>query len=329
MGFSEFGELAMPIGDLKPGDRVDGFFALRKLERREHQGGERLALELGDAGGRIDGVMWDGYETVIDELAVGGIVKVRGQVGTFRDRLQIRVDKIRIAVDGEADPSDFVPRAPVDPETLARLLDEAVARVTDPHLKALLDKLFSAGELRERYLHAPGAKLWHHNAIGGLAEHSLHMVRICEFACEVYDGLDRDLLICGALLHDIGKIEQYTVGAMIDYSDEGRLVGHINSGDYRVTEAMRAIEGFPARTERALRHLIVSHQGALEYGSPVLPQTPEAFVLYSADELDSKMGALRRVAEKTGDAEWSEWVNLIGRFVFFGRRETDSAEVEK
>ena len=123
-------------------------------------------------------------------------------------------------------------------------------------------------------------------------------------------------------LADIGKVEQYEVGAMIDFSDEGRLVGHINSGDYRVTAAMRAIDGFPAETERVLRHLILSHQGSLEHGSPVVPQMPEAFVLHYADEIDSKMGALRHVADKTGDADWSEWVKLIGRYIYFGHNRT-------
>ncbi len=310
----------MAIRDLTANDMVEGFFVLRKLERRTHQGGERLALELGDATGRIGAIMWRGYENVVDRLATGQIVKIKGVVGEFRERPQITLDKIRPAHDGEADPADFVARAPVEPEILARELDRMLGSLTNPHLKALMVRLFGTGELRASYLSAAGAKLWHHNTIGGLAEHSLNVARICEFACELYGNLDRDLLICGALLHDIGKIEQYHVGAMIDYSDEGRLVGHINSGDFRVTTAIREIEGFPAETERVLRHLIVSHQGTTEFGSPVVPQMPEAFVLCAADDLDAKMGGIRHVAEKAGDCDWSDWVNLLNRFIYFGHR---------
>jgi 3'-5' exoribonuclease len=310
----------MSIRDLTAGERVEGFFALRKIDRREFQGGEFLALEIGDSSGRIDAVMWDGVAGVVEQLAVGQIVKVRGVVGTYRDRPQIRIDKIRPAQDGEVDPSEFVARSPVDPQQLSDELDRRVTGLTNPHLRALLASLLGTEPLRSQFLAAPAGKLWHHDVIGGLAEHSLNIARICEFACSLYPDLDRDLLITGALLHDLGKIEQYTVGAMIDYSDEGRLVGHINSGDFRITTAIRALPGFPDELERVLRHLIISHQGLLENGSPVVPQTPEAFVLYCADELDSKMGALRHVAAKTGERDWSDFVRLIERHIYFGHR---------
>lgn len=316
----------MAIRDLAPGDRVEDFFALRKFERREHQGGERLTLELGDASGRMEAVMWEGYEALLDQLRAGDIVKVRGLVGTYRDRPQIRIERMRpAAADDQVDKSAFVPRAPVSPETLAAELDRFIGSIADPWLSRVLGALLGDGGTRAAYLQAAGGKRWHHDALGGLAEHSLNMARIVEQLCQVYPDLDRDLLICGALLHDIGKIEQYAIGSMIDYSDEGRLVGHINSGDFRVTSAMRAIEGFPERTEQLLRHLIISHQGQMETGSPVVPQTREAFILYYADEIDSKMGALRHVAEKTGDRPWSEFVNLIGRHIYFGGRDQGTA----
>ena len=311
----------MAIRDLAPGDRVEDYFALRKVERKEHQGGERLSLEFGDASGRIEGVMWDGYEGILDQLTNGSIVKVRGQVGVFRDKPQIKVERLRPLTDEDTvDLSSFVPRSPVDPATLASELDRFIASLNDDFLSALLKNLLGAGPTRDAYLQAAGGKRWHHDSLGGLAEHSLNMARIVDLMGQVYPDLDRDLLICGALLHDIGKIEQYEISSMIDYSDEGRLVGHINSGDFRVTTAMRLIEGFPERTEQLLRHLIVSHQGQMETGSPVVPQTREAFILYYADEIDSKMGALRHVAEKTSGRLWSDYVNLIGRHIYFGGR---------
>jgi 3'-5' exoribonuclease len=320
----------MAIRDLTPGDRVEDYFALRKVERKEHQGGERLSLEFGDASGRIEGVMWDGYEGIIDQLTSGAIVKVRGQVGVFRDKPQIKVERLRPLTDDDTvDLSSFVPRSPVEPETLASELDRFIGSITDSFLSALLTNLLGAGQSRDAYLQAAGGKRWHHDSLGGLAEHSLNMARIVDLMCQVYPDLDRDLLICGALLHDIGKIEQYEITSMIDYSDEGRLVGHINSGDFRVTTAMRSIEGFPAKTEQLLRHLIVSHQGQMETGSPVVPQTREAFILYYADEIDSKMGALRHVTEKTGDRPWSDYVNLIGRYIYVGGRTDGTMAAEE
>jgi len=304
--------------------------ALRKVERKEYTGGERLMLELGDQSGRIDGVMWDGYQDMMDMLVAGDVVKVRGVVGSYRDRPQIKVEMIRPARPEEASPEDFLPKSHVPADELATNFDACLDSLTNPHLRELMKRMFETDDLREKYLSAAAGKLWHHNTVGGLVEHSLNIVRICEFACTMYDdfGLDRDLLVCGAILHDIGKVEQYEMKASIDYSTEGRLVGHINTGDYRVASEIAKMDDFPEELACALRHLIVSHQGDLEKGSPVVPQMPEAFVLNFADELDSKMGALRRIGEKTGDADWSEYVNLIGRYVYFGHRKAREAARE-
>ncbi len=310
----------MSIREWEPGQRVEAFVALRKLERREHTGGERLALEFGDQSGRIEAVMWEGFDSVLDELTIGGVVKVRGIVGSYRDRAQLRVEKIRPATAEEASPADFLPHSPVDPDELSRGLAACLGSLSNPDLRRLMDRMFTTGDLRERYLAAPAGKLWHHNTVGGLAEHSLNVVRLCEFACQMYPDLDRDLLVCGAILHDLGKVDQYEAKAMFDYTDAGRLIGHINTGDQRVASAIEALPEFPVEMAMVLRHLIVSHQGELAKGSPVVPMMPEAFVLNFADELDSKMGALRHVGEKTGDAPWSEFVNLIGRYVYFGHR---------
>jgi 3'-5' exoribonuclease len=318
----------MAIREWEQGQRVEAFVALRKLERREYPGGERLSLEFGDQSGRIEAVMWEGFDTAIDELEVGGVVKVRGIVGTYKDRPQVRVERIRAATADEALPADFLPHSPVSPEDLECGLAASLASLTDPDLRGLMEYLFTSGDLRAQYLAAPAGKLWHHNTVGGLAEHSLNVARLCEFACEMYPYLDRDLLVCGAVLHDLGKIDQYEATAMFDYTDQGRLVGHINTGDQRVAAAIGDIPDFPAETAMVLRHLIVSHQGEFAKGSPVVPMTPEAFVLHFADELDSQMGALRRIADKTGDAPWSEFVNLIGRYIYFGHRQSRNEPAE-
>ena len=191
-------------------------------------------------------------------------------------------------------------------------------------MKKLLELFIADRKIFDAYLVAPAGKLWHHNYIGGLAEHSLQMAEIARKLAPFYPLVEVDLLTTGALLHDSGKVWQYQAIGFFDYTTEGRLVGHINSGDHYIASLAEKIENFPAELGLRLRHLILSHQGTGEQGSPIVPQTPEAFVLYSIDELDSKMGALSRIWEKEKKAGWSEYINLIGRYIYWGENRTQT-----
>jgi 3'-5' exoribonuclease len=315
------------INQLKAGEKVTEFFALRRADLLEKDGKFRLSMEFGDATGRIGAVMWDATKEHAHLFQPGQIVKVRGLVGSYMDQPQIRVERIRVAKEEEYDLGDFFRKSSKSAAELSKLLDSMIERVENSYLKQLLEAVFTEN-LRKRYLTAPAAKLLHHDYIGGLADHSLSMAEVIVRVADHYPKLNRDLLICGALLHDIGKIWEYEVTASIDYTDAGRLVGHINQGDEFVVGRADTIENFPEELLIHVRHLIVSHQGEREKGSPILPMTPEAVFLHSLDELDANMGAVEKIRERTGDSGWSEYSRIKERFFFFGYDEEEGGASE-
>jgi len=310
------------VRDLKVGNRVQDLFVLRKKELKEYDGQKFLKLELGDKSGRIDGVMWDQAEQFYHNAEVGNIVAVKGSVTTYKDSLQINVESLKRA-DKKVELKDFLPTTEKDMDKLFLRFKETATSVKNPHLRKLLENLVGDSSLMEKLKQAPGGKLWHHSYLGGLLEHTLSVAQICEKAASLYELVDRDLLLTGALVHDIGKINQYSTSGFIDYTDEGRLVGHIVSGYEIIAEKIERIENFPEELSLQLKHLILSHQGELEMASPVVPQTLEAIILHHADEMDAKAGAFSHIIkrERGKDKKWSDWVPLIKRFIYLGAGE--------
>ncbi len=311
------------VKDLKPGLEVVEFFVLRKKELKEYNGQRFLKLELGDRSGRIDAVVWDNLDQFYDQAETGEIVKVKGWVSTYKEAPQLKIDKMRKAKAEEIDLADFLPRSDRDLNLLYEDFKDIAQTVKNPHLRRLLDLLTEESFLMEGLKRAPGGKLWHHARLGGLLEHTLKVVSICQKAAEMYDLVDRDLLITGALLHDIGKVNSYSAGGFFDYTDEGRLLGHIVSGDELIHAKIQKIPDFPQELALKLKHLILSHQGQLEFASPVVPQTIEAIILHYADELDAKADAFSHIikTQKTRGKKWSDWVHLIDRFIYLGEEE--------
>ncbi|KPL04998.1 MAG: hypothetical protein AMJ73_02985 [candidate division Zixibacteria bacterium SM1_73] len=311
------------VKDLKPGLEVTEFFVLRKKELKEYDGQRFLKLELGDRSGRIDAVIWDNLDQLYNKAQVGDIVKVKGWVSTYKEMPQVKVDNMRRAREEEIDLVDFLPKTERDFNLLYDDFKNIVHTIKNSHLKRLLDLLMEDSSLMDKLRRAPGGKLWHHARVGGLLEHTLKVVAICEKAAEMYDLADRDLLITGALLHDIGKINSYSAGGFFDYTDEGRLLGHIVSGDELIDTKIRKIPDFPEDLTLKLKHLILSHQGQLELASPVVPQTIEAIILHYADELDAKADAFSHIikTQKVKGKRWSDWVHLINRFIYLGEDE--------
>jgi len=317
------------IKDLKPGTEVVDLFVLRKKELKVHDGQKYLKLELGDSTGRIDAVLWEKAEEAHSEAETGDIVKIKGMAITYKDGLEIKIEKLRKVKEGESDPLDFLPRSQVALDVLFEKFKEKAESITNLHLKKLLSLVLEDEKLTDKLKYAPGGKLWHHSYLGGLLEHTLKVVEFCEKAADLYDLVDRDLLITGALLHDIGKIYTYSITGFIDFTDEGRLLGHIVSGDEIVRQKIRKVEDFPQELALQLRHLILSHQGQLEFASPVVPQTLEAIILYYADEMDAKAGAYTEIINREsrlGHAgkKWSDWVPLIRRYIYLGGEKADN-----
>ncbi|MCX6825811.1 MAG: HD domain-containing protein [candidate division Zixibacteria bacterium] len=305
------------IKDFVINEAVTAFLSVCKREIKEYGGNKFISFEFGDAGDRIAGVWWEPDKFGFEELAEGDIVKVKGVVGDYKGHLQLKVIKLRRAEAKEYSLSDILPHSKYSEHELKGKIISLTGKIEDGFIKKLADSFWNDQSFVDAYLKAAAGKLWHHAHIGGLAEHSLNVANICLNIAEHYPFLDRNLLIFGGLFHDMGKISQYKMTTVIDYSDEGRLIGHICWADHVIASAAEKIESFPANLLIKIRHLIISHHGQIDYASPIVPQIPEAFILFYADEIDSKMGAIERIRDKTGSG-WSEYIKLIDRFLYFG-----------
>jgi 3'-5' exoribonuclease len=305
-------------------------FALRKIELRtkESDGKQFLTLELGDATGRIDGVMWNDAAEAFGRLAQDDIVQVKATVGTYREAAQLRVESMAKARADDWRPEDFLAQSPLSPAEREAAIRSEVKTVRDPHLSKLLSQFFDDREFLGQFLAAPAAKLWHHAYVGGLAEHTAAVCRLARAAAASYDLLDADLLLAGCLLHDAGKVPEYKMGSYIEYSDQGRLLGHIVLGDQMLRERLARAKDFPPEKALRLRHMVLSHHGERERGSPVTPATLEALVLHHCDYLDSHAGAFTRIIRREGgkNRRWSEYVNLIDRYIYLPEPPEDDGQ---
>lgn len=311
------------IHELKSGDHITTFFILRKKEIKiKKDSGEHYAsFEFGDSSGRIRGTLWDNVKKITALFDVGDIVKVQGLVTTYGDTKYINVQKIRKAIQQDnVDKSQFLPRTEKDTRVLMLRLFSIIDSLKDEKIKRLLNLIFDDIGFKNEFAKAPAAKLWHHNYLGGLLEHTLNVVDICDKVMGNYESVNRDILISGALLHDIGKVAELTTEGFIDYSDQGRLLGHTSIGFQMVAQKISAINDFPEQIANQIQHLILSHHGQKEQGAPVVPMTLEAIILHCADYLDSQANAFLRIIKKEKDTEkkWSKYVNLIDRFIYLG-----------
>ena len=306
------------VAELSAGDAVDELFALRKAELREYAGGKMVVIEAGDRSGRIKGVIWSGSGEKLKSLVAGQVYRIKGHVTTYKGENQITVEKAEPA--SNYDLTDFLPAGPFTFDELQDRLKKAIETILDKHYSALVSGVFAEDTFRRDFLGGVGGKLWHHNYTGGLAEHTLSVFDLCLDFATRYKELDRDLIAAGALLHDIGKVQSYSLDNFIDYTDSGRLLGHIVIGDEIVRRAIAGISDFPEEKSLKIRHLVLSHQGSPEQSSPVPPMTPEGMALYVADLLDSKLAAFRRIKQKEHrpGVRWSNYVNLLDRYIYFG-----------
>ncbi len=308
------------IKDFVQNDTVAVFLAVRRKEVKEYNGNTFISFEFGDASGRIAGVWWEPDDSAVADVEEGAIIKVKGVIGLYRNKPQLKVQRLRRANENEYDLSEMLPHSKFSKDELKSKIISLTERVENSFIEKLIRLFWDDKEFFDSYLKAAAGKLWHHSYIAGLAEHSINVTEICLDMAGRYDFLDRDMLIFGGLFHDMGKMYQYKITSFIDYSDEGRLIGHISLADQLVAEKAGLIDSFPPKLLMKLRHLILSHHGQIEYASPVVPQIPEAFILYYADEIDSKMGAIARISEKDRPGAWSEYVRLLDRYLYLGEK---------
>ena len=305
------------------GDTVDDVFALlNRTLLQKKDGDPYLSVTLSDRTGSIGGVLWDDVEKISAGIASSAFVQVRGRVTEYRDAPQVVLKDLTDVPVECVDPSDFLPVTERNVDAMYGRLMKLTASVETVHLRKLLEAFWEDPTFAAQYRRAPAAVRMHHAYLGGLLEHSLSTALLAERVAGHYGGIDRDLLVAGAILHDIGKIREFEYQYRIDYSDEGRLVSHIVLGLQMVDEKLAGVDDFPAEAALLLKHLIVSHHGTREFGSPEPPKTIEAVLLNYIDEIDSKVNGIREYMAAEGpDATWTSFHRMLGRHFYIGGRE--------
>lgn len=304
------------LKDLPVGKQVWGkYLIIEKQERKTRDDREIIDLKLGDSSGEIGGIVWDNC-SVTGEIKAGCVIGLLGEIRTYNKRLQLNAKRIKIL---EEDVSEYLKTPDIDIDTLINRFDSLLDSIVNIHLKELLHRIFSS-EIREKFFKSPAAKSIHHNYIGGLLEHTLAVANLCSRVAEAYSFLHKDLLLAGAILHDLGKIMEIEIEVVPNYSVEGRLVGHIVLGSELLSTHINQMReentAFPEKLEWMLKHMILSHHGNLEFGSPVIPLFPEAFVLYMMDNLDAKLFVFKNKIEEDSseDEFFSNYDKFFGQY---------------
>jgi 3'-5' exoribonuclease len=306
------------ISSLVRGDQLDHFLLVKKCEQRLTKAGkEYLALELGDKSTSYPANLWEdvaGFKSLKNSLNAGDIIKLTGSIDEYQGNPQIKIENVRLTKESDrVFPKDFLPKSHRDLNEMIKEFTNRINKIADEQLKNLIKNIFS-DERFEKYTSVPAGKMWHHGYISGLIEHTLEIIKICDLMCDIHPEINRDLLVCGAMLHDFGKIEELSYDPVFEYTDKGKLLGHIVIAAMIVNDEINKLPDFPENLKNNLLHLILSHQGKLEYASPVVPKTLEAITLYQADELSAKVNAYKNVIKneiKPG-TNWTKFISLAG-----------------
>jgi len=310
------------VKDIKAGEKVrSSFLVMEKNLAYSQKGAPYLSVKLRDRTGDIEGRVWDNVAALDPLFRKGDIVSLQGRAVSYRDATQLAVLDIRRMDETGIDPWDYFPSTKGDVEEMFAAVEGFAATVENPWLKRLLEGFLGDGELAARLKRAPAAKGFHHAYLGGLLEHTLSMVRILDFLAGHYPSANRDMLIAGGILHDIGKIDEFTYERAIDYSTPGRLVGHILLGVEMLDRKIAAIEGFPPDLALELKHIVLAHHGELDFGSPKRPKTVEALIVHYVDDLDAKVMAFQEFIGNSGaeDSEWTLFHRFFERFLYKGK----------
>jgi len=314
------------VGDLAEGDRVAGAFAVRERSRMSRRNGDDfLKLVVADRTGSVEAVAWEDVDALFELSAPGSVVIVEGPFSVHPQYgAKITIRTLRTAADGEYDAADLTESSPVAPELLEADLRALIATVQKPQLQALLDRFFAPdSRIWKRYRSAPAAKYYHQAYAHGLLDHSLSVAQAVGTAAAVFPGIDRDVAITGALLHDIGKTQAYNDDPLaIDLTDAGKLIGEIPLGYYLVRREMERIEGFEPELAKSVLHIILSHHGTHANGSPVIPATREATLVHAMDNLGGRLGSFDRVERELPAGEsWSRFDRALDGSAYFGPRD--------
>jgi 3'-5' exoribonuclease len=294
---------------------TSSFVVASKQVKPKKTGEPYLALTLADRTGQVEAKMWDNVEDAIDAFEQDDFVKVKGLLNKYKNRFQITIHKLRRLGESEIDFSDYLPKTTKDIGELWQSLATFVASFQNPHLKSLVEAFMADPEIAEAYRNAPAAKTLHHAYIGGLLDHVVSLCRSCDLMCRNYPQINRDLLLTGAFLHDIGKIHELTYNRSFSYTTRGQLLGHMIIELEMLQAKLAQFPDFPQELKILVEHLIISHHGEYEFGSPKLPMFPEALMLHYLDNLDSKMESMRAHFERDAASEdaWTGYNSSLSR----------------
>ena len=305
------------ITDLKDGENIVEHYLCKKRQTGKTRSGKNyLSLTLADKTGVVEAKVWD-LNNQIQSFEENDFIKIDGEVQIFNNELQIKVNRIRKSTEGEYDKMDYIPSSDKDINAIYAQLEDYIKSIENTYLKQLLESILIKNKTINSALKIhSAAKNMHHSYMGGLAEHTLSVVQICDFLGERYKKVNRDILLTSALLHDIGKIYELSPFPENDYTDEGQLIGHIIIMNDIITEEASKIPGFPDKLKNLVKHCILSHHGEFEFGSPKKPQIIEAFILHCADNTDAKIKMLEDFIDNdTSSGPWVGYNKIFGQYI--------------
>jgi 3'-5' exoribonuclease len=307
------------VNEIKENDKVESIFLVKqKSISFTKAGNPYLNLTMIDKTGEVNGKVWEQAEKLAKLFQKDDFVKIKSTAVTYQNSLQLNISSIIPLSPSEIDITNFLPQAKNDIEQTFLKLKAIIEEVSNAHLKKLLDLFIADDQLIRLFKIAPAAKKMHHVYLGGLLEHTLSLSNLILQISKHYEGLNVDLLLTGGILHDIGKIHELTYSRSFDYSDSGRLIGHITLGVEMINEKIRLIPDFPQELAVELRHLIISHHGEYQYGSPKRPKTLEAFILYYLDDLDAKVEEIQSFIqrEEENQTKCAGYHQMLERFIY-------------
>jgi len=307
------------ISELSEGEKIIGHFLVQSKQLLTTKAGKQyISMRLQDKTGQIPARVWDNAAEFFEKFKVNDIIKVDADVERYNQELQLKVHRLRPSETEEVELSDFAAQSPHDIDEMFLELRSHAEGVENPYLKDLLNAFFEDEEFVESFKASPAARNIHHVFMGGLLEHTLSTTRICEYLTTHYENLDADLVIAMAILHDIGKVEELEIAPAINYTEEGRLLGHIIIGIRMVAEKIERIPGFPAKLRTLIEHMILSHHGQADWGSPRPPMFLEAEVLHRADDLDAKVNMITQALseDRDPDSSWTAYHRVLGRVLY-------------
>lgn len=318
------------VKDIRKDDQVKGLYLVKvKKVGATKKGDPYLSITLSDRTGDIEARVWEKVDELAPLFKEGDILELEAAANLYMDQVQLTVSTLRLPA-APVDPCVFLEACPRDPNEMLWALRQVLREITNPHLKALADRFLSDHGFVSLFKTAPAAKNFHHSYLGGLLEHTLSVCEMILPAVSHYTELDGDLLLVGAFLHDIGKVKELSFFRQIDYTDDGRLLGHIVLGVSMVEEKIRELKEFPADLALRLKHLILSHHGEFEFGSPKRPKFLEAFALHLIDDLDAKMNGLDRFMKRDRkEGNWTDFNRLFARYFLKTRSQSPESTCEE